>query len=80
MGGAAGGALQTGQRIGSAIGAAVLMTVYQATLAAGAGTALRITLSTAFVVLGVALVMSVRAYRHDDGVFDTEVSPSSTPG
>ena len=80
MGGAAGGALQTGQRIGSAIGAAVLMTVYQATLATGAGTALRITLSTAFVVLGVALVMSVRAYRHDDGVFDTEVSPSSTPG
>ena len=29
MGGAAGGALQTGQRIGSAIGAALLMTVYQ---------------------------------------------------
>jgi MFS family permease len=80
MGGAAGGALQTGQRIGSAIGAAVLMTVYQATLPAGAGTALRTTLSTALVVLGVALVMSVRAFRHDDGVFDTEVSPSSTPG
>ena len=80
MGGAAGGALQTGQRIGSAIGAAVLMTVYQATLPAGAGTALRTTLSTALVVLGVALVMSVRAFRHDDGVFDTELSPSSTPG
>ena len=30
MGGAAGGALQTGQRIGSALGAALLMTVYQA--------------------------------------------------
>ena len=70
MGGAAGGALQTGQRIGSAIGAAVLMTVYQATLPSGAGTALRVTLSTALVVLGVALVMSVRAFRHDDGVFD----------
>ena len=80
MGGAAGGALQTGQRIGSAIGAAVLMTVYQTTLHAGAGTALRITLSTALVVLGVALVMSVRAFRHDDGVFETEVSPSSSPG
>ena len=46
--GAAGsGALQTGQRIGSAIGAAVLMTVYQTTLHAGAGMALRVTLSTA---------------------------------
>ena len=32
MGGAAGGALQTGQRIGSALGAALLMTVYQASL------------------------------------------------
>jgi hypothetical protein len=40
---------------------------------------LRLTLSTALVVLGVALVMSVRAFRHDDGVFDREVSPSSTP-
>ena len=29
MGGAAGGALQTGQRIGASIGAAVLVTVYQ---------------------------------------------------
>jgi EmrB/QacA subfamily drug resistance transporter len=80
MGGAAGGALQTGQRIGSAIGAAVLMTVYQTTLPAGAGPALRITLSTALVVLGVALLMSIRALRHDDGVFDAEVTPSSTPG
>jgi len=37
MGGAAGAALQTGQRIGSSIGAAVLVTVYGA--AAGAGSA-----------------------------------------
>ncbi len=29
MGGAAGGALQTGQRIGSSIGAALLITVYE---------------------------------------------------
>ena len=64
MGGAAGGALQTGQRIGSAIGAAVLMTVYQATLPTS-GRALRVTLSTALVVLGVALLMSVRAFRHE---------------
>jgi MFS family permease len=80
MGGAAGGALQTGQRIGSAIGAAVLMTVYQTTLPAGAGPALRITLSTALVVLGVALLMSIRALRHDDGVFDAEPAPTADTG
>jgi hypothetical protein len=51
------------------------MTVYQTTLHAGAGTALRVTLSTALVVLGVALVMSVRAFRHDDGVLEREVPP-----
>ncbi len=73
MGGAAGGALQTGQRIGSAIGATVLLTVYEATQPAGAGTALRLTLSSALVVLAVALMMAVRALRHDDGVFDREV-------
>jgi hypothetical protein len=56
------------------------MTVYQTTLPAGAGTALRITLSTALVVFGVALLMSISAFRHDDGVFDPELSPSSTPG
>ena len=33
MGGAAGGALQTGQRIGSALGAALMMSAYQVTLA-----------------------------------------------
>jgi len=72
MGGAAGGALQTGQRIGSAIGAAVLMTVYGTTQQTGAGTALRITLSTALVVLAVALLMAVRALRQDDGVFEPD--------
>ncbi|MEP6648766.1 MAG: MFS transporter [Lapillicoccus sp.] len=80
MGGAAGAALQTGQRIGSAIGAAVLITVYETTQQAGAGTALRITLSTALVVLAVALAMAVRALRHDDGVLAAELSPSSPPG
>jgi len=42
--------------------------------------ALRITLSTSLALLAVALLMSVRALRHDDGVFDREVSPSSPPG
>ena len=64
MGGAAGGALQTGQRIGSAIGAAVLMTVYQVSLGpiSSAG-ALRAALSTALVVLVLALVVAVADLR-----------------
>jgi EmrB/QacA subfamily drug resistance transporter len=64
MGGAAGGALQTGQRIGSSIGAALLMTTYQ--LAAGtdsAGRGLQAALLAALVVLALALVMAVRALR-----------------
>lgn len=67
MGGAAGGALQTGQRIGSAMGAAVLATVYQ--LAAGsfsAGGALRAALITSLVVLSLAMVAAVRSLRRDD--------------
>jgi len=78
MGGAAGGALQTGQRIGSAIGAAVLLTAYEARLSAGPGTALRLTLSTALAVLSVALLLSLRALRQDDGVFDTDARRSTS--
>jgi EmrB/QacA subfamily drug resistance transporter len=67
MGGAAGGALQTGQRIGSALGAALLMTVYYGVLqSAPADTAIRVALVTALVVLSVALVTAVRSYRHGD--------------
>jgi len=77
MGGAAGGALQTGQRIGSAIGAAVLMTVYESAQHSGAGPALRIALSTSLVLLAVALFMAVRALRHDDGrIGDVSPTPS----
>ena len=67
MGGAAGGALQTGQRIGSSIGAALLMTVYQLTLGttATAGRALEYALLTALAVLAVALAMAVRALRDE---------------
>ncbi len=60
MGGAAGGALQTGQRIGSALGAALLMTVYQLA-------DLRWALVAALVLLSLALVASVgsqRAFAH----------------
>ncbi|WP_395657192.1 MFS transporter [Nocardioides sp.] len=66
MGGAAGGALQTGQRIGASIGAALSMTVFQLTLAAhGAGAALRAALLTGLVLLCAALAMAVRALRDD---------------
>lgn len=66
MGGAAGGALQTGQRIGASIGAALLMTVYQVTKGSSAGSegaALRWSLLTALAVLSIALVTAVGAVR-----------------
>ena len=58
-------AIQTGQRIGSAIGAALLMTVYE--IVQGSGSAwsrgLQAALLTALVVLAAAQVMAVRALR-----------------
>jgi MFS family permease len=67
MGGAAGGALQTGQRIGSALGAALLMTVYQASLAVTSpALAARWALLAALVVLSVALAAAVRSWRLGD--------------
>ncbi len=67
MGGAAGGALQTGQRIGSALGAALLMTVYQAVGAvASAPVAARSALLAALAVLAVALAAAVRSWRLGD--------------
>ena len=64
MGGAAGGALQTGQRIGPSVGAALLMTVYGLTASAtSTGRALQTALLAALVVLALALVMAVRALR-----------------
>jgi len=66
MGGAAGGALQTGQRIGASIGAALSMTVYQLTLAGhGGGAGLRAALATGLVLLAASLLMAVRANRQD---------------
>lgn len=67
MGGAGGGALQTGQRIGSALGAALLMTVYQASLSfTSPGVAARLAMVTALVVLSVALAAAVRSWRLGD--------------
>ncbi|CAN5456026.1 MFS transporter [soil metagenome] len=66
MGGAAGGALQTGQRIGSAIGAALLTTVYGLVEGpASPGTALAAALGTALLVLSVAMLMAVRSLRDE---------------
>jgi hypothetical protein len=68
MGGAAGGALQTGQRIGASIGAAVLVTVYQVVvedLSAGAG--LRAALLTGAALVSLALAMAIRSLRQQTG-------------
>jgi EmrB/QacA subfamily drug resistance transporter len=65
MGGAAGGALQTGQRIGSAIGAAVLTAAYRLSTSSGAslGTAVSVAFLTALAFTLVALAMAVRELR-----------------
>jgi EmrB/QacA subfamily drug resistance transporter len=67
MGGAAGAALQTGQRIGSALGAALLMSAYQVTLARTGDTApaLVVALGLALVIMAGALVLAVRDLRLD---------------
>ena len=65
MGGAAGAALQTGARIGTAIGAALLMTLYQLGVSSfdDPSRALRLALAGALVLLSLALAMAVRALR-----------------
>jgi EmrB/QacA subfamily drug resistance transporter len=70
MGGAAGAALQTGQRIGTAIGAALLMTVYQVGVSATGdpGQGLRLALGTALAILCLALAMAIRSWRSGDVV------------
>ena len=64
MGGAAGGALQTGQRIGSAVGAAVLAAAYRLTLAShGPGPAIPVAFAVSAVFTSVALAVAVRELR-----------------
>jgi MFS family permease len=64
MGGAAGGALQTGQRIGSAIGAAVVAAAFRLTLAAhGLGPAVSVTFTASIAFTLVALAVAVRELR-----------------
>ena len=66
MGGAAGAALQTGQRIGSALGAAVLVTAYRIPQNMGlpAGHAVRVALGCSLVILTGALVVAIRDLRN----------------
>ncbi|KRE62403.1 MFS transporter [Nostocoides sp. Soil756] len=73
MGGAAGGALQTGQRIGSAIGAAALMTTYQVVLSHSGepGTALRGALGASLLLLLGALAAAVRSWRREPDARDS---------
>jgi EmrB/QacA subfamily drug resistance transporter len=77
MGGAAGAALQTGQRMGSAIGAALLMTVYQLGVSSSddPGRALQLALATALVLLSLALAMAVRSLRSRDTLTARRGSP-----
>lgn len=64
MGGAAGGALQTGQRIGSSLGAALLATTYQVVAGGSDGdTGIRVALFVALAVLALALAAAVMALR-----------------
>ncbi|MEI5674206.1 MULTISPECIES: MFS transporter [unclassified Nocardioides] len=64
MGGAAGGALQTGQRIGASIGAALLVTVYQVSAdSVSTDAALRAALLTGAGLVLVALAMAFRGWR-----------------
>jgi EmrB/QacA subfamily drug resistance transporter len=64
MGGAAGGALQTGQRIGSALGSAAGITAYTlGTTAYDAETGLRAALVVSAVLLASSLAVAVRALR-----------------
>ena len=67
MGGAAGAALQTGQRIGSALGAALLMSAYQVTLSRtdDTGPALVVALGTALVIMAAALTLALFDLRLD---------------
>lgn len=66
MGGAAGAALQTGQRIGSSLGAALLMTTYGIAMGPFGGEgALRAALLASLAVLSLALAAAVWSRRHE---------------
>jgi MFS family permease len=64
MGGAAGGALQTGQRIGSAVGAALLAAAYRLTLGmSDSGAATAVTFVVSALLAAAALLLAARDLR-----------------
>ncbi|MDQ1104208.1 MFS transporter [Nocardioides zeae] len=79
MGGAAGGALQTGQRIGAAIGAAVTMTAYQVAIERldDPDQALRWGIGTSVALLLAALAAAVWSWRAEPHP-GAEASPASS--
>lgn len=69
MGGAAGGAVQTGQRLGASLGAAALVTTYELTVG-GTGSpvrALQVAIVVALVILSAALLVAARGSRRAGG-------------
>jgi MFS family permease len=74
-GGAAGGALQTGQWVGASLGSALLLTLYQTTAGPlGPSGALRLALGTGTALLLLALAVVVRAGRREPADLAAEVS------
>jgi len=67
MGGAAGGAMQTGQRIGSAMGAALLVTAYHVGISAtdDVQAGLRVAMACALVIIACALAIGIVDLRRD---------------
>ncbi len=66
MAGAAGGALQTGQRVGTAVGAAVLVAAFHTGTGAAGGwfqAGFAVAIGVAVVIMGVALALAFREYR-----------------
>jgi MFS family permease len=87
MGGAAGAALQTGQRIGSAIGAAVLTAAFRLSVSSGTGLgrAVSVALMVALAFTVLALVLAIRELRirpiaASDTTDDTEQEPEHAHG
>ena len=81
MGGAAGAALQTGQRIGSSLGAALLVTVYELVDDSAAGDrALQAALGVSLVVLATALGMAVRSLRSESRLARAAAAGASDAG
>jgi EmrB/QacA subfamily drug resistance transporter len=80
MGGAAGGALQTGQRVGTAVGAALIAAVYRVSLEhSGAELATAVTFLASAAVVAVALVIAVgelRSQRRGSGRAGAAASPA----